>query len=66
MDGSKSEAARGPHEHPGAEMTPDERQAQVAAEGLRDQIAALRRKVRDAQDTLRDHERQRREGRRRR
>jgi hypothetical protein len=32
------------------------------SKGLRDQIAALRRQVKDAQDTLRDHER-RREGR---
>lgn len=34
-----------------------------ASEALREQIAALRRQVKDAQDTLRDHERRRDEGR---
>jgi len=36
---------------------PDNAAAEDAAEGLRGQIAALRQQVREAQDTLRDHER---------
>jgi len=61
---SESETNHGSHQATGADMTPEERQAQAqdAAEGLRDQIAELRRQVREAQDTLRDHQR-RREGR---
>ncbi|MFC3069429.1 hypothetical protein [Phenylobacterium soli] len=34
-------------------------EADRAAEGLREQIAALRQQVRDAQETLRDHQRKR-------
>jgi hypothetical protein len=64
MDGTNSEAGRTPGETTGEELTPDERQAQHAADNLRGQIAALRQQVRHAQDTLRDHERRRREGRR--
>jgi len=47
---------------PRADQTPDEQgetQAGQAAEGLREQIAALRKQVKDAQDTLRAHHRER-------
>ena len=42
--------------------TSNETLEKTGAEGLRDQIAALRQQVKDAQETLRDHQR-RREGR---
>jgi hypothetical protein len=60
MDDSNSEAARRSDDSAEAEMTPEERrarEAQDAAESLRDQIAVLRQQVRNAQDTLRDHHR---------
>jgi uncharacterized coiled-coil DUF342 family protein len=62
MDGSEAEMVRRSDQTAGGEMTPEERQAeaQEAAEGLRDQIAALRRRVREAQDTLREHAHRRR------
>jgi ferric-dicitrate binding protein FerR (iron transport regulator) len=65
MDGSESQAARE------VEATSDENLLQQragteahdaanrAAEGLKGQIAALRQQVKDAQDTLRDHQRRR-------
>jgi hypothetical protein len=53
MDGSDSEQAR---ETDGAIDEADR-----ASDGLRGQIAALRKQVKDAQDTLRDHERRREE-----
>jgi hypothetical protein len=67
MSDSEWEAVRRPRQVAGDEMTAEERQseAQRAADGLRDQIAALRRRVREAQDTLRDHEQRRRERRKR-
>lgn len=39
----------------------DHKEAQEAADGLKGQIAALRARVQDAQDTLREHERRKRE-----
>jgi len=64
MDGSEQHAARE------AEDTNDEglaaagqsdphEAADRASEGLRTQIAALRKQVKDAQETLRDHQRRR-------
>ena len=63
MDGSEAERAE--RALPETEETADEAQAEAnrASDGLRDQIAALRKQVRDAQDTLRDHERRRDENR---
>lgn len=43
----------------GAHHAEAEAKADRAAEGLRDQIAALRQQVRDAQETLKDHQRRR-------
>jgi hypothetical protein len=62
MDGADSEEparAENSNDAAGAERELDERHAEAdrAAEGLRDQIAALRQRVRDAQDTLRKHQR---------
>lgn len=63
MDGSESQAAHEaeeaaeeglPRQETGSEAHDA---ADRAAEGLRDQIAALRRQVKDAQQTLRDHQR---------
>jgi hypothetical protein len=63
MDGADSEEPVGPR----AAQDPDgsfatggteaHAEADRAAAGLRDQIAALRRRVKDAQDTLREHHR---------
>ena len=46
-------------EEPASEEDVSDAQAQAehAADGLRGQIAAVRQKIRDAQDTLREHAR---------
>ena len=59
MDSSDSHDARSPGQPADGE---DHAEADRAAEGLRGQIAALRKQVRDAQDTLRGRH-QRQEGR---
>lgn len=65
MEGSDSRGAEGPR--PVDETGPAQDQTHAegdrASEGLRDQIAALRRQVKDAQETLRDHKRRTEEGR---
>jgi len=63
MDGSETQEAQEGLAQNSQDTAPEAReqashdQASKAAEGLRDQIAALRQRVRDAQDTLRDHKR---------
>jgi hypothetical protein len=63
MDGSESE--RVSETDPAADETSRKAQAEAeaASDGLRGQIAALRQQVKEAQDTLRDQERRRDEGR---
>lgn len=55
MDGSDSEEGHEAPAETAARDAADDAEANRAAEGLRGQIAALRKQVRDAQDTLRDH-----------
>ena len=64
MDESEIERAQAAEQIADHEPAPGEAQAEAdrAADSLRDQIAALRRQVKDAQDTLRGHERRREEG----
>lgn len=65
MDDTDSQGAKRPDEPSDEKAASDgsgEAQANQAAGGLREQIAALRKQVKDAQDTLRDHHR-RQEGR---
>jgi hypothetical protein len=63
MDGSESQAAREAEDAPEEDLPQQEAGAEAhdaadrAAVGLRGQIAALRQQVKDAQDTLRDHQR---------
>lgn len=63
MDGSDSDAAgaadEAPEQEEAGKVAQAEADADRAAEGLRGQIAALRKQVKDAQDTLRDHHHQR-------
>jgi hypothetical protein len=64
MDGSESE--RAPQTEPTADdasKAQAEAEAEAASGGLRGQIAALRKQVKEAQETLRDQERRRDEGR---
>lgn len=65
MEGSDSPSAKEAQQDEKPERAEDHAQAEGerASEGLRDQIAALRRQVKDAQDTLRDHQRRTDEGR---
>lgn len=62
MDESDSEGGAARDEAPAHDAAHEaerkaESRADQAADGLRGQIAALRKQVRDAQDTLRDHKR---------
>jgi hypothetical protein len=62
MDGSESE--RAPQTEPTADdASKAQAEAEAASGGLRGQIAALRKQVKEAQETLRDQERRRDEGR---
>lgn len=67
MTSSDSEAARkSAHDEAQSDQavaSDQQSEADRASEDLRGQIAALRQQVKDAQDTLRDHERRREEGR---
>ncbi len=53
----------GPDQDPHQQADADDshREAQDAADGLKNQIAALRARVQDAHQTLSEHERRRRE-----
>jgi hypothetical protein len=61
MDGSDSQDGATRHDVAEDAAQDTDRKAETeanhAADGLRGQIAALRKQVRDAQDTLRDHKR---------
>jgi hypothetical protein len=60
MDNPESEAPNGsPHDHP--DNGEHQGEAQRAADSLRDQIAALRARVKDAQDALRGDQRRHKE-----
>jgi hypothetical protein len=63
MDGSESERAPDPETEAETASRKAEAEAAAASDGLRDQIAALRKQVKQAQDALRDQERRRDEGR---
>ena len=65
MDGSEAERAHAAAPETDQDRANEEAQAEAtrASSGLRDQIAALRKQVRDAQDALRGQDRRKDEGR---
>jgi len=63
MDGSESERAAQTEAQVEEADEKAQAEAEAASDGLRGQIAALRKQVKEAQDTLRDQERRREESR---